>query len=206
MSVSWLLISVGTADVVEAQRRSDCRSPLPPSVGGAVGRSSPYVDLAPGVVELPTPGSVSVQGGALFVGRADLPVSGPLRLRIEGATARWDVRQVTYGQDGSTVIADTSVGHMSARHFVALVGLRTGRAPVCAHLSAGGGFYALGFRGMSVRSPGAALAAGIEFPTGEHGAIQVDAVLHLIATRADHPIASSTVPTLNVLLGWAYRF
>jgi hypothetical protein len=204
--VAWLLISVGAPCVAEAQGRSACRSPLPPSVGVAFGRSSPYVDLAPGVVEASAPSSVLVSGGTQFVGRADLPVTGPLRLRIEGATARWDVRRKSYESDGRTVTGDTSAGHMSARHLVALVGLRAGRAPVCAHVSAGGGFYALGFRGASIRRPGVSLAAGIELPTGDHGAIQVDAVLHLIRTRDGHPIASTTVPALNLLVGWTYRF
>ena len=147
-----------------------------------------------------------VNGGAQFAGRADLSLTGPLRLRIEGATARWDVRYKTYDPNGSTATADTSVGHMSARHLVALVGVRTGRAPACAHVSAGGGFHAIAFQGATVRRPGAALAAGIEVPTGAHGAFQADVALHLIATRADYPIASSTVPALNLLVGWAYRF
>lgn len=199
-------MSVGTADLAEAQGRTDCRSPLPASLGVAFVRSSPYLDLAPGVVEPPAQGSLMVKGGALFAGRAELPVRGPLRLRLEGATARWSVQQTTYGPDGAMPIADTSLGDMSAHHLVGLVGLQMGRAPVCAHVSAGGGFYALDFQGASARRPGAALAAGIDFPTGQHGAILVDAVLHLIATRGNHPIASSTVPALNVLLGWAYRF
>lgn len=108
--------------------------------------------------------------------------------------------------DDLTVTADESVDHMSARHLVALAGFRLGRAPACAHVSAGGGVYALGFRDESVWRPGASLAAGIELPTGGHGAIQVDAVLHLIGTRDAHPIASTAVPTLNLLVGWAHRF
>lgn len=203
--VIWILISVSSVGVAEAQGQADCRSRQPPSVGVAFGRSSPYLDLAQGIIEGAAPGSVLVNGGAEFVARGDLPVTGPLRLRIEGATARWDVRQTMYGPDGA-VMAETSAGRMSARHFVALVGLRTGRAPLCAHVSGGGGLYALGFRDESVRRPGAALAAGLELPTGQHGAIQVDAVLHLISTSGAYTIASSTVPVLNLLAGWAYRF
>jgi len=204
--VALLLIALGPAGVAEAQGRSHCRSPQPPSVGVAFGRSSPYFDLASGVVEPSGTGSVQVRAGAQFGARAELPVAGPLRLRIDAATARWDVRQTTYDPDEFTVTANTSVGQMSARHLVALIGVRTGRAPACAHVSAGGGVYALGFRSASVRRPGASLAAGIDLPTGAHGAIQVDAMLHLIATRDGHPIASSTALALNLLVGWAYRF
>ncbi len=204
--VACLLIPFVSPGLAEAQRRADCASPQPPSIGIAFGRSSPYIELARGAVDLSGPGSVAVQGGAQFAGRADLPLSGPLRLRIEAARARWDIRQRTYSPDDLTVTADESVDHMSARHLVALAGLRLGRAPACAHVSAGGGLYALGFRGESVWRPGAVLSAGIELPTGGHGAIQVDAVLHLIGTRVAHPIASSAVPALNLLVGWAYRF
>ena len=201
--VVWLL-PVGFA--AEAQAQTGCGAPVAPTIGVAVGRSSPYVDLAQGVVTFSPPGSVIVNGGAQFAGRADLSLAGPLRLRIEGATARWDVRHKTYDPDGLTETTDTSVGHMSARHLVALVGLRTGRAPACAHVSAGGGLHAIGFQNESVRRPGATLSAGIELPTGAHGAFQADVVLHLIATRSQYPIASSTVPALNLLVGWAYLF
>jgi hypothetical protein len=96
---------------------------------------------------------------------------------------------------------------MSARHLVALVGVRTGRPPACAHVSVGGGFYAIGFRNASLRRAGFAIAAGIEVPTGPHGAIQADATLHLIRIGDGSPITSfSDVPTLSLLIGWAYRF
>jgi hypothetical protein len=41
---------------------------------------------------------------------------------------------------------------------------------------------------------------------GDHGAIQVDAMLHLIGTRDLHPIANSSALALNLLVGWVYRF
>jgi hypothetical protein len=179
---------------------------MPPTIGAAFGRSSPSVDLKPGVVDVPRSTSILVEGGSLFTARAELPVAGPLRLRIEGGTARWDVRQVTYDPAGRSVMTDRSAGQLSVHHLAALVGVRTGRAPACAQLSAGGGFYALGFGGASVRRPGASLAAGIEIPTGQHGAIQAEAALDLIATGGPSFIASSAVPALNVVVGWAYRF
>jgi hypothetical protein len=199
-----LLISASFAAAAQAQR--DCRSPKPPQVGIGVGRSSPYVELERGLVDVPESASVLVRGGAQIVGRVELPMTGALRLRIESGAANWDVRQRTYATDG-TVASDTSVGKSSARQLVSLVGFSTGRAPVCAHLFAGGGVYALAFRGTSTWQPGASLAAGIDVPTGEHGVIQIDAALNVIATGMEHPIASVTsVPVLNLIVGWSYRF
>jgi hypothetical protein len=202
-----LLLSVGFPDAGLAQGRPGCATWSPPTLGAAFGRSSPYLEgLVRGAVGLPASGSVLVEGGFLFVGRADVPVAGPLRLRIEGGTARWDVRHVTYDPDGGSVTSDRSAGQLSVHHVDALASLRTGRAPVCAQLSVGGGLYRLAFGGASVWRPGTSLAAGIEIPTGERGAIQAEAVLHLIATGGASFIASSTVPALNVVVGWAYRF
>ena len=203
----WLLLCVtGVVDAATAQG-VDCSSPQGPSIDVAIGRSSPYVELKSGVVEEGASASVGVGAGAALVGRADFPIVGPLRVRLDGATARWDVRLLRYDPNaGYRVIADESVGRMTSRHLAALVGFRTGRAPVCARVSAGGGFYAIGFRGTSVRSPGAALAAGLEFPTGSRSGIQVDGTLHALATRSRDPVSFSTVLELNVTVGWAYRF
>jgi hypothetical protein len=199
-----LLAVAGTAS---AQGRSGCRSPQPPSVGVAFGVSLPYLELVPGVAGGESASSVSVRGGVQLAGRADLPVTGPLRVRVEGATARWDVRRTLYDADaGYAVLGERSIDRMSARHFVALVGVRTGRAPACAHLSAGGGLYSIGFRGASARRAGGTLAAGMEIPTGSRAAVQLDATLHLIGTRDATPIASTAVPALSLAVGWAYRF
>jgi hypothetical protein len=188
-------------------RGSDCSSPQPPSIGASIGRSDPYLELRSAAVDVEPPDSVSVRAGAQLAGRADLPLAGPLRLRLEGATARWDVRVQRYDPDaGYRVIADESVGHMTSRHFVALVGLTTGRAPACAHVSAGGGFYSIGFRGDAVRSLGLAIGAGMEIRTGSTGAIQLDATVHMIDTRSRDPIAFSTVDALNLTVGWTHRF
>jgi len=106
----------------------------------------------------------------------------------------------------ATIVADGSLGRISARHLVSVVGYSTGRAPACAHVFAGGGVYGLAFQGVSSWRPGASLSAGIDVPTGDHGAIQFDAALHLIAARTARPIASSTLPALSLLVGWSYRF
>jgi hypothetical protein len=159
------------------------------------------------VVEPSGTGSVLVYGGAHIGGRADIPFLDVLRLRIEAGTARWDVRQKTYDPDRSyAVIADRSVGHMTANHLVALVGLWVGREPVCAHVSAGGGIYSLGFRRESIRRIGGAIAAGIGIPTGDRGALQADINLHLISTDESKLVAGSTVPAASLVVGWVYRF
>jgi hypothetical protein len=122
--------------------------------------------------------------------------------------ANWDVRRTLYDANaGYQVIDESSIGSMSARHLVALVGIRTGRPPACAHVSAGGGFYSIGFGNVSLRRAGIALAAGIEVPAGGHGAIQADVTLHLIRIGDGYPITNfSDAPTMSLLVGWAYRF
>src|SRR5687767_1072659 len=88
-----VLCVAGAADVAWAQSRSACRGAERPSVGFAVGRSSPYVELARGVVEAEAGQSVLVYGGPQFGVRMDLTPAGPFRLRVEGAWTRWDVRR-----------------------------------------------------------------------------------------------------------------
>lgn len=208
--VRWIalvaLLSLGAAGAAGAQSSSDCRSPQPRSVGVAIGRSSPYAELASGFL-LAEGGSVSVRSGLQVAGRVDIPIAGPLRVRVEGASSRWDMRRTVYDADaGYRVVDERSIGSMSERHLVALAGVRTGRAPFCAHVSAGGGFYALGFRDASHRRAGGAIAAGMEIPTGSRGAVQLDVTLHLIGTRDADPIASTVVPAAALTIGWAYRF
>lgn len=201
-----VLLLAGVADA-RAQSRSDCRSDQPPSLGASFGRSDPYIELQAGAVAGVPPGTVIVGRGAELAGRLDVPLMSPLRARIEGATARWDVRRQLYDpSSGYKLVSDESIDHMSAHHLTAILGLRTGWPPACAFVGAGGGFYSIGFRGAAVRSPGIVFTAGIELPAGQHGAIQLDATLHLIQTRSREPIAMSTVPTLSLLAGWAYRF
>jgi len=189
-----------------AQRLDDCRSAQPTSVGVSIGRSSPYLEVDSSAVGAPRVGSVSVESGGQLAGRLDLPVAGPLRLRVEAATARWDVRHRLYLSASGETIADRSLDRISTRHLVALVGLRTGRAPMCAHVSIGGGLYSFGLPGAIVRRPGFAFGVGMEIPTGEHGAVQLDVGLHLVTTRDAYPITSSAIPAASLSIGWAYRF
>lgn len=79
-----------------------------------------------------------------------------------------------------------------------------GRAPGCAHVSAGPGLYSIGYQGTSGRRAGFAIAAGMEIPIGSRGAVQLDATVHLIGTSETSPIASAAA--LSLLAGWAYRF
>lgn len=87
-----------------------------------------------------------------------------------------------------------------------MIGRQGGRSPVCGYVLAGGGLYSLGFRDATVRRPGVALTAGMELPTGERGAVQVDVQLHLINTQGRYPIAFSDVPAAAITVGWSLRF
>lgn len=202
-----LLCAVLAAGPAYAQVPSNCSSPQPPSIGAAIGRSDPWLELEPGTFDALPGASVAVRSGTQLTARADLPVAGPLRLRVEGSTVRWDVRQTTYDADaGFRAIDETSIGHVTARHLAALIGVRLGHPSVCAHVSAGGGLYSMGFPEAAIRRPGFTIAAGVEIPTGARGAVQLDVALHLVGTRDSRPIAMSTIPVASLLVGWAYRF
>ena len=201
---SALVALLAVPAAAAAQSVASCHDPVPPSIGFAVGRSSPYLDLAAGAVE--GEGSVLVSGGAQFSGRADFS-PGPFRLRVEAGTARWAVRRQIYDPNaGFQVSAEISEGHIAARSVVGTAGLRLGRAPVCAYVLAGGGVFGLDYRGAGVTRPGFAIVAGMEFPTGSRGAVQVDVQVNLISTDGRYPIAMSTVPAASLTAGWAYRF
>jgi hypothetical protein len=142
-----------------------------------------------------------------IAGRADLPVVGPVRLRIEGSTAWWEIRRRTYDPEAAfRLVAETSDGRIAARHLVALAGLRRGLSPVCGHVLVGGGLYTIGYPGGAVRHRGVSIAAGIEVPAGRHSVIQADLQLHLIGARNRHPSAVSLLPSASLLVGWSYRF
>jgi hypothetical protein len=176
-------------------------------VGLSFGRSDPYLELQADAFRADDGGTISVRRGGELAGRLDLPLAGAFRVRLEGAGASWDVRRRLYDNSaGFQLVSDESIDHLSARHATALVGVRTGRAPVCAFVGAGAGFYTIGFRGAPVRSPGFAGTAGMEIPAGPHGVIQLDATLHIFQTGTRKPIAMSAVPVLSLLAGYAYRF
>ena len=201
-----LLVATVMAGAGQAQSRSVCQSPVRPSLGVAIGRSSPYVELTSGAVPIDGSGSVRVEGGLIVTARGDLSIAGPLRVRVEGSTARWGVSVQTYDPANNyQVIADTPAGQMTVRQIGASVGLRGGRA-LCAHVLVGGGFYSLDYRGASINGPAFSITAGVEFPTGERGAVQVDVQLNMIQTRGRYPVASSTVLAAALVAGWAYRF
>jgi hypothetical protein len=199
--VLTLLIATG---VGHAQSRADCSTAAPPGIGVSVGKSSPYFDLSRGVVEGDERGSVIVRGGPQLSARADLPVAGPWRARIEGAGANWRVTRQTY--DGVQMTANETAGHVEERHLAAMIGRQGGRSPVCGYVLAGGGFYSFDYRGARVRRPGVALAVGLEAPTGDRGAIQADVRLDIIDSRARYPIASSAVLGASLSVGWSHKF
>jgi len=196
-----VLIASGAA---HAQNRADCSEAAPPGLGVSVGRSSPYFYLSQGAVEGDQRGSVSVRGGPQLSARADLPVSGPWRARIEGAAAHWRVTRETY--DGVQMTARETVGHVEERHIAGMIGRQGGRSPVCGYVLAGAGIYALDYKGARVHRPGVALAVGLEVPTGDHGAIQADVRLDLIDSRARYPIASTTALGASLSVGWSHKF
>jgi hypothetical protein len=181
-----------------------CRSQPAPSIGVAAGVSAAYLEPASTIARAEPHSSVSVGGGAHLVGRAELPLTGPLRLRLEAARSHWDVSRTVYDPAaGYAVIDERSIGSMSARHLVALIGIPARR---CTYVAAGGGVYSIGFRDASFRSPGFAVATGAELATGARGAIQIDGAVHLIGSRNGQAITSSDVFNVNIRVGWAYRF
>lgn len=174
------------------------------AVGVAVGRSDPYFEPSRGVGG--TSGSVLSRGGVHLGARADLPIAGAWRVRVEGSATNWRLERQIYSADLRQVTATETVGRVEVRQIVALAGRQGGRAPVCGYVLAGGGLYSLHYQDASFRSPGFALTAGVEFPGGPHGAVQVDVQLHLINTRGRYPVGSSTVMDGRISAGWMYRF
>ena len=201
--IGTLVFLIGTPAVARAQSRADCQTARR-SIGAAVGRSSPYFEPSAGVGG--TSGSVLSRGGLQVAGRADLPIAGAWRARIEGAATNWRLERQIYSADLRQVIATETVGDVGVRQIVALAGRQGGRAPVCGYVLAGGGFYSLDYQGTSFRSPGAALTAGVEFPGGPRGSVQVDVQLHMINTRGRYPVGSSVVLATGLSAGWAFRF
>ena len=199
-----VLASIIGAGVGHAQSRADCSEAPPPGFGVSVGRSSPYFYLSQGAVEGDQRGSVSVRSGPQLSARADLPVAGAWRARIEGAGANWRVTRQTY--DGPQLTANDTVGNVEERHIAGMIGRQGGRSPVCGYVLVGGGFYSLDYKGAQLRRPGVALAFGLEVPTGDHGAIQADVRLDLIDSRARSPIASTTVMGASLSVGWSHKF
>ena len=196
-----LVLSVATG--AEGQSR-DC-SIAPRGFGGAIGRVSPYLELSQGAVDAVSRGSILVLSSFQFAGRGDFPIAGPWRARVDAAAANWPVVRETY-DGGLQPTAREIVGHVGVRQLVGMMGRQGGRSPACGYVLAGGGIYSLGFRGATVRRPGVALTAGIEFPTGERGAVQADVQLHLIDTQGRYPIAFSQVPAASLMVGWSLRF
>lgn len=184
---------------------ASCQDPVPPSVGFAIGKSSPYLDLAAGAVD--GEGSVLVYGGPQFTGRADVSPGGLFRLRVEASAARWAVQRKIYDPNaGYQLVGDISEGRLAARSVVGTAGIRLGRAPVCAHVLAGGGVFALDYRGAGFTAPGFTIVAGMEFPTGSRGVVQLDVQMNLIHSNGRDPIASSRIPAASITAGWALRF
>jgi hypothetical protein len=197
---------VSMTGVARAQGRTDCSTLSPRGVGISFGRSAPYIELpleAVGADDVQ--GSISVHSGRQLSGRLDLPVLGPWRARLEGATARWRVLEQDYSIDGRST-ASRERGHITARQMVATFGWQGGRTPACGYVLAGGGLYTLDYRAARLTRPGVALTAGVEIPAGDRSAIQAEMQLHIINTRGEPPVRASDVPAAGILIGWSYRF
>jgi hypothetical protein len=205
-SIAVILMVVAGPEGAHAQSVADCGTPRRPGIGVAVGRSSPYFEPSLRDGGSGTTGTTGSRGGLMIAGRADLPIEGAWRGRVQGGAARWHLERQVYSADLRRVIATETTGRIQVREIVGLVGRQVGRPPVCAYVLAGGGFYSLRHEGASHRNSGFALAAGIEIPAGPHGAVQVDVQLHLITTRERYPIASSAVLDGRLSAGWLYRF
>jgi subtilisin family serine protease len=134
-----------------------------------------------------------------------LPIAGPWRTRVEGSATTWRLERQIYSADLRQVIGTESVGDIGVRQLVASAGRQWGRT-LCGYVLAGGGVYSLDYQGTSFRSPGFALTAGVEFPAGPRGSVQVDVHLHMINTRGRYPVGSSVVLDTGLLAGWVYRF
>jgi hypothetical protein len=189
----------------QLQMRAECSTAPPPGIGASVGKSSPYFDLSRTALDQTPGGSVIVRGGVRLAARADLPIAGAWRARVEGSTVNWQVTRTTY-DDSFAVTARDTVGHVGARQIVAMLGRQGGRSPACGYVLAGGGIYSLDYRGARIRRPGVALNAGIELWLIEHGAVQLDVQVHLIDTRARSPVASTTALAASLTVGWLHRF
>jgi hypothetical protein len=205
--VGLIVILIGCVNTASAQSSFDCWSRRPPSFGLSAGVSSPYFEPSSALAR-EEPGSVSSGSGPNLTGRAELPVAGPLRLRLDAGRSKWDVRRKVFDPAaGYAVTSDRSIGSISARHLAGLITMTTTRSVPCGYVGVGGGFYSVGFRNAIFRSPAFALAAGMEIPTGARGALQLDAALHFVNSRTWRPITtSSDVLTLNLVIGWAHRF
>jgi hypothetical protein len=189
-----------------AQTGAGCRAPTRPSIGVAIGPSSPYFDLERTALDAAPAASARVRGGTQVSARGDLSIAGPLRLRVEGSTASWNVERLTPGPGPADLPIATAAGRMSARHLIGAIGLRGGRAPACGHVLIGGGLYSLGLGDTTLRRPGMAVVAGVEIPTGRWGRVQVEAQVHVIDTDSRFPVSSTKALAGALLAGWAYDF
>jgi hypothetical protein len=197
---------VVTAGVSVTSAQDTCSAADRPSIGVAVGRSSPSFDLQRDAVDVPLSTSILVRGGPQFSVRGDLSIAGPWRLRAEGWTARWNVEGRTYDPVNGQVTSSQSLGEIAVRQIGAAAGLSLGRAPVCARVLFGGGLYTLTFRDQTLRRPGFAFTAGIDIPTGDRGRVQIDVQLHIIETQNRPPVNGSAALAAALVAGWAYRF
>jgi hypothetical protein len=201
----FFVFFIGTFEVVAAPSGVDCQT-AQRAVGAAVGRSDPSFEPSRGVGG--TSGSIAPRRGFHLAARADLPIAGAWRARVEASATNWRLERQTYSADLREPAATETVGRVEVRQIVGLAGRQGGRAPACGYVLAGGGLYALSYGGTSSYNSGFALMAGVEFPGGPRGAVQLDLQLHLVNTGTEgrYPIGSSGVVDTRLSAGWVYRF
>lgn len=205
LGVTTVLTLFVMADVGHAQSYGECSRLTPRGFGVSVGRSGAHLPLDQAAVEAGERAYTSVRSGLQLGGRIDLPVVEGVRARVEASTANWRVERRTYDEDFEPIATD-AVGHVDARQVVALIGAQRGRSPLCGYVLIGGGLHSLGYRGASIRRPGFAFTGGIEVPTGDRGAIQFDAQVHIIRRDGRYPVAISDVAAGSITVSWSRRF
>jgi len=203
---AWFALTA-LAATAAAQGSSDCQAPQRPSLGGMFGWTSPSAELTRDAVDVRPGESPALEGGNLIGARADASIVGPLRVRVEASAMRWSLARRSYTLEGNHgIVSSIETGRMPMRQAVASIGLAGGRPPLCAHVLAGGGLYALGYQGATFRTAGFALTAGVDLPVGNHGVFQADAHFHMVGTPPGVPIGSTQILVAAFTVGWAYRF
>jgi hypothetical protein len=184
---------------VSLSSHADCWSPQPRSAGVAVGLPSPSLELSSA--------EGHVGGGPIVAGRVDLPMAGPLRVRLEASTAWWNTNVTPFTTvDGQRVTGETASGWMTESHLSAFGGFTMGQPGFCGHLFFGPGLYAISGAGLSLVRPGFGLMAGMDIPISAYGVVQVDGGLHAMTGTRTAWISSTSILAPTLLIGWAYRF
>ena len=205
--VGFALLLIGGVTTASAQG-FDCWSRKPPAIALSGGISSAYLEPAVALDREEPNSSVTVGSGPHVAARAEMPVAGPIRFHLEAARSQWDVRRKVYDPAaGHALTSDGSIGSISDRSLMGMIGIRFPWKGICTNVAVGGGLHSTSFRDSTYYSPSYGFQAGLEFPAGARGVLQLGIDLHVINSRNWKTIAtSSEVLTMKAGIGWAYRF